>query len=370
MNSTNGRGRVGAGVQRPGLIGRLAAWLYSHIWKNIFFPDDACLWYFPARKKVRELLEHRNFDTVISVSLPFTGHLIGLKAKKYAPSGFWIADIGDPFTIQARPLNNSWLYGRWSKRLERIVLEKADSIAVTTPAAIRVYETHFDIPPGVFTVIPPLFHPAPGLVAPDEVRFNTSVQQGIPDDTLLHIGYFGALYSPVRTPDAFLDLVRQTFLLDPGLAQRFRVHFFGEVFPEFWEKLHRQPAIRLYGLRSRQETQLAIQQMDILLHIGNSTDYQFPSKAVEYLASGKPVVHLTFVQNDPFVEFWNGHPGLLVLQVENGRVKSEEFQRWVAFLNETHVSLPAEIIRQRVAPFTIGVIAAAYLNLQERLSTR
>ncbi|HRI59616.1 MAG TPA: hypothetical protein PK228_07830, partial [Saprospiraceae bacterium] len=52
----NPRGRVGAVPQKPGWLTRLAGWVYNTFWKNIYFPDDACLWYFPAKKKTREIL--------------------------------------------------------------------------------------------------------------------------------------------------------------------------------------------------------------------------------------------------------------------------------------------------------------------------
>lgn len=359
--STNARGRVGGGVRRPTVVMRIAGWLYRTFWKNIFFPDDACLWYFPARKKVLELLKSQSFDGLISVSLPFTGHLVGLAAKRQFPALPWLADIGDPFTIQAQPLNNALLYGRLSRRLERKILEKADGVVVTNPAAAAAYQAVFGAVSQKIKVIPPLLHPGMDAAKPEVSELGALFTPS--EQTALHIGYFGAFYAPVRTPDAFLNLLEQTFARYPEWRTRLNVHFFGDIFPEFWENLTRQPVIRLYGLRSRKEVRSAMKRMDILLNIGNITDFQLPSKAAEYFASGKPVVHLSYRQNDPFVAFWGDAPGLFQIKVEKHKVPAAEVQRWVAFLNSKPQAVPEALRAEQVRRCLVEAVGEAYVSL-------
>lgn len=361
VRSTNARGRVGGGVQRPTVGSRLAAWLYKVIWKNIFFPDDACLWYFPARRKVLDLLAEGAFDGVISVSLPFTGHLVGLVAKRRHPDLRWVADIGDPFTIQAQPLNNTLFYGRLSRRLEKKILEAADGVAVNNPAAVAAYQATFGAVAQKIVVIPPLLHPGMEEEGPEVSGKNIFFTP--PGQTALQIGYFGAFYAPVRTPDAFLDLLEKTFDLYPEWRNRLQVHFYGDIFPEFWEKLTRQPAIRLYGLRSRREVRLAMRQMDVLLNIGNLTDFQLPSKAVEYFASGKPVVHLSYLENDPFTAFWGNQPGLFEVKVEKNEVSEAGVRRWVTFLEAAQKDIPVFSRTEQTRRFMAPIVGAAYLEL-------
>ncbi|MBK9337750.1 MAG: glycosyltransferase [Lewinellaceae bacterium] len=318
--STTGRGRVGGAVRQPGRIERIAMWLYRTFWKNIYFPDDACLWYFLARRKVRTLLAAQPFDALVSVSLPFTGHLVGMYARRCSPGVRWLADIGDPFTIQAQPLNNAFLYAHISRRLERTVLENADAVVVTNSGAVRAYREQFGDVTARIGVVPPVWEqskPQP-----------FSVREG------LNLGYFGALYTPVRTPDAFLGLLNKTIAARPELLGLLQVHFFGEVFPEFFEKLNRAPGVQMHGLRARAEVQAAMRQMDVLVNIGNTTEYQLPSKVVDYLAAGKPVLHLSYTEHDPFLDFWGDTPGLLTVRVHHDRVADEDILRWLAFLEE------------------------------------
>ena len=397
----NPRGRVGASPQKPGWLTRLTGWFYNTFWKNIYFPDDACLWYFPAKKKTKEMLDTGGFDLLITVSLPFTGHLIGLSTVRrtsrsvemYASTDLdvrrtkttWVADIGDPFTLQIKSLNNSFLYGKLSRRLERRVLESADAVTVTTEFTLQKYRDEFgDAAVARMYVVPPLLHPVNPTPCPsptgrgdveysredaDDVaaRSTSPLPVGEGPGVGLKLGYFGALYAPIRTPDAFLDLLEQTFALRHDLRERLEVHFYGEIFPEFFENLSAQPAIRLHGLRSREEARHAMREMDILLNIGNTTDFQLPSKAVEYLATGKPIVNLSYTDEDPFAAFFIGNALVLNLKVTNGRVGEGEVRRWLEWLEAAKI-IPGEAeIRERITPYLVGAIAMRYLLLGNRI---
>ncbi|MCB0533696.1 MAG: glycosyltransferase [Lewinellaceae bacterium] len=348
-----GRGRVGQRVVRPGWVLRLFTWLYKVVWKKIYFPDDACIWYFPARKQVRALLRQYEFDAVISVSLPFTGHLIGQYAKRKVPDLAWLADIGDPFAQPAQALNNPLFYGRLSRRLEAQIFKLADAIVVTNPAIQAVYRRVYGAVADKVHVVPPLLHPA---WQPEDLEPRDS------KNSMIHLGYFGALYKPVRTPDALLLLLEKTFAARPYLCGKLLVHFFGEVFPEFYEKFVGVAYVQLHGLRSREEIRLAMRQMDILLNIGNTTPYQLPSKAVEYLASGKPVLHLSYVEDDAFVQFWGEDSRLLILSVQQNRVSEVQFRHWLHFL-EADFASEDHPQGNRIKPFEIEAVSAAYIKL-------
>ncbi len=353
VGSSQARGRVGNAVAPAARSTRVVTWLYQFFWKNIYFPDDAGLWYFPARKKVLHLLKAQSFDAMISVSLPFTGHLIGLAAKRHFPKLRWLADVGDPFAIQDKALNNPFLYQKKNRRLECTVLETADATTVTTACTARRYTQFFGKPATARVhVIPPLLHPVPG----------SSPHPGA-GSTLCRIGYFGALYTPVRTPDAFLDLLKDTLTQHPQLLNRLEVHFFGEIFPEFYPLLANQAAVHLHGLRPRAEVQAAMQQMDILLNIGNQTDFQLPSKAVDYLAAGKPIINIRYVEDDPFAEFLADLPAVLDLKVENGQVEMAGRKQWLAWLEGEWPMVDEALCQNRMSAYTVAQIAETYQDL-------
>ncbi|MFN0015250.1 MAG: glycosyltransferase [Saprospiraceae bacterium] len=356
FRTKTGRGRVGAGISRPSLAARAAMWLYRFFWKKIYFPDDACLWYFPACRKVKTLLKSlQRFDAVVSVSLPFTGHLVGWAAKRQSTDIRWLADIGDPFTIQPKPPNNDFLYGRFSTYLERAVLEKADAVVVTNAGALRAYRERFGEVADKLKVVPPLWHAHP--------QAQGGGGHALENGAFFWLGFFGALYAPTRTPDAFLDLLQKTCAARPHLRGSLSAHFFGEIFPEFFEKLSREPYVVLHGLCSRSEAQAAMRQMNVLVNIGNTTDYQLPSKVVEYLATGKPVLHFSYVERDPFIDFWGNTPGLLTLRVRDGSISDDDISRWLTFLETKHPEPTAAERLERVHKFTVPVVAELYAGL-------
>jgi len=141
------------------------------------------------------------------------------------------------------------------------------------------------------------------------------------------------------------------------------VHFYGEIFPEFFEKLKTQPAIHLHGLRSRQEVQLAMRDMDILLNIGNTTDFQLPSKAVDYWAAGKPVVNLSYTDDDPFAAFFGDNKLIFNLKIKNGRVGEAEMGDWLAWLAGEKELPKAHELERQIAPYGVEAISKRYADL-------
>jgi hypothetical protein len=198
-------------------------------------------------------------------------------------------------------------------------------------------------------VVPPLLHPF--------VPHAGGVKK---EDGCIHLGYFGAFYAPVRTPDAFLELLERTFSENPDWRNRLKIHFYGEIFPAFMKRLSQSPNIELHGLRPRDEVQRAIQQMDILINIGNQTDFQLPSKAAEYLGSGRPVVNLSYVDDDPFIAFWGDRSGLLNLSIRRNRMEDEEMGKWLNLLKSADRAVSCPPDPARAQPYLIESIAAQY----------
>lgn len=318
---STGRGRVGGKPEKPGWLARCSNWLYEHIWKKTAFPDDSILWYWSARRKAFGLCRRHKFEAVITVSLPFAPQLVGRVLKKRYPHLFWLADIGDPFSFQPR-FKQAGARQR-AADLEHDLLRSADCAVVTTSSLTDKYvEVFGEAVRSKLVAIPPLMHPP-----------MTSIRADFPVDGKIHIGYFGTFYAPVRTPGVVIDLLKRTLSARPNWLKRLSVHFYGEIFPEFVSDLLDAPCVVLHGLQPRNVSRIAMQNnVQGLLHIGNTTDFQLPSKSAEYLASGKPVFHLSYVEKDPFVAFWDKQPGLVSVSVTEGAVLEDGFSAWLNWL--------------------------------------
>ncbi|MDX1942049.1 MAG: glycosyltransferase [Saprospiraceae bacterium] len=348
------RGRVGNPPRAAGFGERLLNAVYRNIWKNLFFPDDACLWYFPAKRQLGAMLQKENYDVLISVSLPFTTHLIGYTVLKNMPDRpRWIADIGDPFAFQALAPNNRLFYGKLNRWWEQRILQAADACTVTTMATLQLYRKKLGATAvRNMRVIPPLLKTS--FLLQKEIKRTTR---------RLKIGYFGALYAPTRTPDACLAWLSGLKSLAPDWYACLEVHFYGEIFPEFYDQLKAESAIHLHGLRSREECWQAMQEMDILLNIGNTTDFQLPSKAVEYLAAGKPVLHFSYVSGDPFSVFFaqilpDSH--FFILNTSGNTFDDRRLSASLQWLQEEKTGIAPEMLAPHLQPYRVESIARSY----------
>jgi glycosyltransferase involved in cell wall biosynthesis len=338
----------------------LLVWFNEVFWKKIYFPDDACVWYFPARRKAIQLLNQYPFDALISISLPFTTHLVGLHCKNKFPELQWLIDNGDPFSLQFNhPLNNHFLYKRLNIRLEKKIFERADSISVTTEGTKKLYGKYFPEVEQKITVIPPLLKQ--GFKKNPEFHLNL-------DTSKIHIGYFGSFFKKVREPDSFLELLRRIFKEYPEFKTRIAVHFFGEVFEHFLKTFEKyddlKENIHLHGLISRDDVPEAMSKMNFLLNISNNSDFQLPSKSVDYMATGKPIVNIHSIENDMFKMFCEAYPTILNLKISNSTRLTEHTQGFVNFIKKIGIKkIGRKEMEGLLKEFRQENIASNYLNL-------
>ena len=367
FSGKNARYRPGGAVEPPGLLSRLLFFLYKKIWKNICFPDDAGLWYFPALRRAGKIVREFDVQALVSVSFPFTGHLVGRTLKKRYPHLPWVADTGDPFTIHDVPLYNTFLYGTINRRLEKSILQQADYYTVTTSALKKKYGQVFgETFCRKIEVVPPLCHPF-AFPAPGDYPEEWSIEKRAGE---IRLGYFGAFLSRIRTPFALLNMLGDLKRQRPDIFPRLRLHILGEILPEFLPAFQKHPEVKLYGLCSREQARAVMTQMDALIHVGNRTDYQLPSKAADYLASDRPVIHLSYLDEDPFVDFWGDAPGLMCARVRDEHVEGWENLPWESLVGggsdrvtQSHPVTFAKLRRQKAEACSVQAIGEKIWSL-------
>ncbi len=358
LRVTRRRGEVGGDLSsRHGAFRKGLEKLVDFTWRSLYWPDGRCLWYVPGKKKALQLLKAYPFDGVISVGAPFTAHLIGLACKRSNKGLKWLVDIEDPFAfVDAYFINNRLLYRRLNFRAEAAVLEAADAIAVTVDTAKEIYGHYFSGIESKITVVPPLFDP--GLVAASDFAAFESGR--------IHLSYLGAFYAPIRTPDAALKLLDLLLERHPEFQKRLCIHFFGEIEYAVKAAFDRYPRLltnlRLHGLVDREQVAAAMANTTFLLNIGNTTTYNLPSKSADYLASGKPIIHLSASDPDTFVAFMADHP--MLLSIKTATVGPEAADRLAQFITAFEGrQLNSTAIETRIQPYQTSQIAGTYLRL-------
>ena len=123
------------------------------------------------------------------------------------------------------------------------------------------------------------------------------------DDGRIHLLFCGWLYSDIRSPKYFLDIVSR-------LDERFVVTFMGRECTQLRKRFSVDTKAELITL-PQQPYETALQAMadaDILINIGNSVPVHMPSKTLEYINTGKPIVNFYKMDDCPTLYYTKRYP--------------------------------------------------------------
>jgi len=343
-------------VSCPKKANALLKALHDCTLRKIYWPDFAWIWYFSAKEKASGLLKKYHYDAMVTVSQPFTGHLVGLSLKGKYPDMKWTVDIGDPFCFaESVPINNYRLFKKLNYFSEKKVFEYADSISLTNCFALDRYAKIFSKCKGKLYVIPPL------LSLPEKEADKRDL---LLRDEKIRMVFVGTLYKALRNPGYLLKMFRN--LLGTSLGRKLELHFWGEVDDcvEFFApyKSHLDSKLFLHGLVNRDRAFQAMKSADILVNIGNSVPYHLPSKVVEYISTGKPILNLVRSTNDSSYEFFDKLPWCLTLFDNSESIVEQDLEKLQHFL-ECPPDLAENYIESLIQPFRIESIASTYQML-------
>jgi glycosyltransferase involved in cell wall biosynthesis len=326
-------------------------------WRKLYWPDYACLWILSAYRQAKKLLESSCYDAMITVSHPFTCHVVGLMLRRHTTEQRWVCDIGDPFSyLDETPPNNQLLYASLNRRIERQVIQLANAAAVTTDETAAEYVRSLGLDRKCFTTIPPLV--SVEMVHEQREKLNL-------DNRILRLVFLGTLYRKIRDPEFLLDLLTRLAQLHD--MPRFEMHFVGGL--DGCEKLfeaHRPAIGKWLFLHGRVERSRAVEYMsqaDVMVNIGNKTSYQLPSKVIEYAATGKPILNIATVNRDSAHKILEGYP--VSLTVFSCCQVSEETVRQVKGFLSNPQRADSAMVRRFLEPYLLPAIAEQYLNLMK-----
>lgn len=344
----------GSNFNEVGYVALKLKRLHDCTWRRIYWPDYACLWYFPAINLAFSLLKKFHYDALISVSNPFTGHLVGLRIKKRFTLLPWLVDIGDPFCFaELTPSNNQIIFKHLNLAVEGKVLGRAEVISVTTQGTLDRYVDTFPDCIGKIHVIPPL------LSLPD-ASLSYDLQESDPKVKLVFVG---TLYRSIRNPDFLLKLFIK--LLSSRISRNIELHFWGGIndcgnsFTSYNHLIGTK--IFLHDKVSRMDIFTVIQNANVLVNIGNSTPYQLPSKLVEYINTRKPILNLIKISEDSSKEFLSRYPATLSI-IEDQYPTSDDVERLVQFIEKPPV-ISKTLIEDWISSFRVATVAGKYEKL-------
>jgi hypothetical protein len=260
----------------------------SFFFNKLVWPDGSAIWYFFAKKELRKITKNNQYDCIISSALPFTSHLLGYYAKKQLKSR-WVAEYGDPFSFNPQPQKSILRF--LNKKIEKKLIEKMDYIIVPFEGSKEGFFINFPfLKKDKIKVIPqiiPSLHSNPGKIKWEDF-----------DKSKINIVYAGIFYIPIRSPKILLEAIAKLREKDIITYRKLRFHIFGIMGEEIrklfnkYQQLLKERVIVLYGETSRESCAFAYEKADYMLNIANISEYQLPSKLIEYLSYKKPIISL------------------------------------------------------------------------------
>ena len=297
--------------------------ILNAIFSFVRWPDFAWLWAIFCYKNILKEIEINGVpDLIVTVSHPFSSHCVGYFLRRKFSNLKWIADVGDPFFHSVVPINNLFLYKRLNFFFEKKVVQSVDNLIVTTHRTKRKYVNDFSAK--YVNVIGPLISDLTlrnfeYLIKPKKnIRPKGKV-------STITIFYIGTLYRELRSPISAIQLFEKL----SNKSLRFKLYFVGmnaKILQNYKTKKYVQ--LFLKSEIPHSSVFKLIRNADILLNISNSSNFQLPSKVVEYIATGKPIINITNCNNDLSGKFFANYKNTLNVNVSK-KINTHAFDSFI-----------------------------------------
>lgn len=246
---------------------------------NFFIPDARIGWVKPSVQYLSGYLKKQNVDCIITSGPPHSLHLIGLQLQKTAKLP-WVADFRDPWTTihYHKSLRLTNVSEKKHKRLESLVLNKADHILVTSPTT-RLEFTKLTEKP--ISLITNGYEPLEGISAVLDASFS--------------IAHIGSLLTE-RNPMLFWEVLSEIGGTNTQFAADLQITLAGAVSDEILKSIASFGLTKNMVMKGYVSHKEAIQlqhnaQVLLLLEIDSEeTKAIIPGKLFEYLHAKRPII--------------------------------------------------------------------------------
>ena len=300
--------------------------IYRFLFKTFSWPDYAMFWavtIFRNRKRI-----NNNYDIIISVSLPFTSHLCAYILKKRIHAD-WYMDIGDPFTLKINsPENNKIIYSFLNKIYERKFYKIASKIIFTHKEVAELHENKFNIDKSKIVIGYP-------IASVNEQNLNIASNYNY-KVTPIKIGYFGAFTKSVREPNNYINNIVNPFFEDVE-----HKWYINQESKKYFASIKKTSLHKFIDIVQRKEAlKIMVNEIHILLSIGNLNKYQMPSKVIEYLSLGKPVLHYAEIEDDPIYNFEKLFDNLKII---DSKTTKNEIEIYIENIKDRNFEFDVEV---------------------------
>jgi len=262
---------------KSSLLENIAIWIRG----NIFIPDARKFWIKPSVKLLSDYLNINDVDAIISTGPPHSAHLIAyhLKQNTNIP---WLADFRDPWTNidYYRDLKLGKRADKKHHHLEKLVLQKADSVSVISPGMQKEFKS----------IVDRKYHIIPNGYDTEDIIDHKITETN--DFVLSHIGSM----SKTRTPYCLLEVLSEIIKENESFEKKLIIKNVGKIDTHALESFKKNGLtnkLELVDYLPHNEVIAEQQSASMLLLLVNDTPNAkliLTGKIFEYLASKRPII--------------------------------------------------------------------------------
>lgn len=259
-----------------------------------------------ARKWLRK--HATEYDVIVATCSPYYPLKLAAEISKIVPIIFYKIDPVATAPIGDKPNKDSRLVTIENE----IIWDNCASRIITTDVIFKYYN---QLPTKVNADKVILLN-YPNIV---ERKLSDNVNNKIVesfDKNKINLCFIGKFYSDVRNPEFLLNLMNQ--LQNTNVV----LHIIGPM-GECVEIISRHLSkncsnIIYHGVVSPTMADDIMLHADILLHVGNAVDSLMPSKILDYISSGKPILNICKIPSCPTLPLMERYPnGMTIYEYEN-----------------------------------------------------
>ncbi len=258
---------------------------------------------FEYKIEINKLIKANKIDVILACSRPDYTLFVASKFTKKIPVLYYKMDS---FVA----VNSERIYPRNTPKKEALIDSNVTKIITTS----IIYKKYMQYPLSknkdkVVVLEYPNIEKKDILIKKSSINF---------DNNKINCVFIGKLYNKIRHPQYLFDLIDS--LKDPNIILHIVGGFGSEFSTDFLDKYfsNKHNNIIYHGEVPPEEADCILMQSDILIHIGNTTVNSMPSKILDYISSGKPIVNIIKNKECPTIPYMETYPLSLNLFEEKG----------------------------------------------------
>jgi glycosyltransferase involved in cell wall biosynthesis len=337
----------------PTRLLRLVKTVLRPVYRFFYWPDASWHWAPFVLRELNRNHKKNNYDVIVSYYPSFVAHISAYIFKRFQnKKSIWVMDYGDPFSISYNwQPNNFFLFKKINFIFERIFFSRSYQ-SFTNDQTLEEYSRVLSIK-NSFVM--------PNLVNVED--FYSQDQNIIHDKDIINMYYLGSFYKNFREPYSLIKIVER---LNKISKYKFILNIIG---PDhgFSSFFNRYNFIKYSGPVTRQDAKDIIKNSPILVNVENQDCVMTPSKVVEYIASGRPILNILNGEPDYLPKATYEKFGFLINANDSlGQVQLETLEKKLIFLSSKR-SLEINKVYTCLHPaHTLEGIGSQYLRIFER----